>query len=159
MRIHTNTLIHKDFTDAAHKAGVDIVELSEHGSQSRTKAFKFQLTGSSAFRSQWGNNGLQAATWDEWGIFLAHLFDVDPDAHTGKYSYLSSAHYHWVTGDRFRTLTPSQQHKRHKWQYMPLLPGDFNDANTRSFYAVAQCNCGATQRWILHGHTWEEIAS
>jgi hypothetical protein len=156
MRIHTNTLIRKDFRDAAHEAGVSIVELSEHSSQSRARAYKFYLSGSAG---RPGNRrDEQAATWDEWGIFLAHLFNIDPNAHTGKNGYLSAEHYHWVTSDRFRTLTPSQQHKRHKWQYMPLLPGDFNDANTRSFYAVAQCNCGATQRWILHGHTWEEMA-
>src|SRR5258705_6579708 len=114
MRIHSNTLTHEDFADAAKRAGVSIVELSEHGSQSRKHAFKFALEGTSGRPRGFGAGG-EAATWDEWGIVFAHLFNVDPDAHTGKNGYLSAEHYHWVTGDRFRTLTPLLQHKRHKW--------------------------------------------
>lgn len=153
MRIHSDTLTRQDFTEAAKAAGASIVwiEFKEHGSRSRARAFTFHLAGSSSYRGGWaGNNGYNAATWDEWGIVFNHLFDVDALAHTGKWPYSSGEHFHWVTGGRFRNLTPSQQHARHKWNPLGAVTGS---------YAVAECKCGATQRWMIHGHVFAELAS
>lgn len=150
MRIHSDTLTRQDFTEAAKRAGAGIIELTEHGSHSRARAFKFYLRGHSTYRTQQGDRDDYAATWDEWGIVFNHLFDVDALAHTGKWPYSSGEHFHWVTGGRFRNLTPSQQHARHKWNPLGAVTGS---------YAVAECKCGATQRWMIHGHDFAELAS
>lgn len=153
MRIHSNTLTTQDFHDAAKAAGVAVVDLTEHGSRSRARAFNFTLTGSGSYRSQWASSDHKAATWDEWGIVFAALFDVDPAAFAGSKSwgYEGRANFHWRTGDRFRTLTPSRQHKRHKWHgYGTVVTGS---------YAVAECDCGALHRWMMPGHQWSDIAS
>lgn len=153
MRIHTNILTRQDFTNAAKHAGVTLIELSEHGSQSRARAFKFTLEGTSGRPPGFGQGDWETATWDEWGIVFAHLFDIDPEAHCGKNGYQSAEHYHWVTGNRFRTLTPLLQHKRHNW-----LSGVGGTSITGTFH-VRTCKCGAVQRWLAYGHQWEEIAS
>jgi len=147
VKIHSDQLKLEHFRMAARAAGVTIVELIEQGSRSRKRAFKFQLSGSSPYRSQFGNHGGQAATWDEWGMFLNALFLVDPDAHCGKNSYLSADHFHWVTGDRFRTLIPPYQHPRHKW----TLGHTFNDDHRQR---QSECEyCEAVQRWLV-GLQW-----
>jgi hypothetical protein len=151
MRIHSDTLDLVDMHVAAKVAGVQIIDLSEHGSRSRVRAFSWTLSGSGSYRSQYRNSDHKAATWDEWGIFFAHLFNVDPLAHTGKWPYLSGVHFDWSTGGRYRTLTPSQQHLRHKWN--PLG----SDA-TGKFYAY-ECACGAYQRQMTGSHDFAELAS
>lgn len=151
MRIHSNTLTRQDFTDAAKRADVTLVDLTEHGSQSRARAFVFYLSGSGTQGGQWGTQNYKTATWDEWGIVFAHLFHVDPQAHCGKNGYRNAEHYHWSTDDRFRTLTPLLQHKRHNWSVV--------NRSITGNYMVAQCKCGAVNRWMAYGHDWEEIAS
>lgn len=150
MRLHSDTITHRDFIHAAHTARVAVVDLSTHGSRSRDHAFKFTLSGTGAQTSQWGSSDHRCATWDEWGIFLAHLFDVDPIAHTGKNSYLSGQHYHWVTGDRFRTLTPEYQHKRHRWESRRMFDPDFRDSG----YHELWCACRAIQRCVKYGESF-----
>jgi hypothetical protein len=138
MKLHSDKLTYRDFLDAAALARVNIVDFEILGSRSRAKGFKFSLEGSSPYRRNFSNDG-PAATWDEWGIFLAHLFSVDCQSHCGARGYRDEEHFHWCTGNRFRTLTPQLQHKRHKWEYQ-------GSACTGS-YSVAECQCGALQRW------------
>lgn len=152
MRIHSDTITHRDFINAAYTARVAVVDLSTYGSRSRDRAFKFYLSGSGITGGQWGSQDYKTATWDEWGIFLGHLFDVDPIAHTGKNSYLSAQHYHWVTGDRFRTLTPRHQHHRHRWEYRGNFDPDFRP--DRSGFSEAWCSCRAIKRWVIRGDFW-----
>lgn len=134
MRIHSDILTRDDFAAAARRAGVSLVQLAEHGSKTRVKAFSFYVSGSGVQGGQWGTQDYRTATWDEWGILLGHLFDVDAEAHCGKGSYLSADDYHWQTADRFRTLTPDRQHKRHKWEFKGIS-GEHG------------CKCGAGRRW------------
>jgi hypothetical protein len=150
MRIHSDILTWADMYNAARKAGVVIEDLDRHASRSRATAFVFYLSGSSNYMSN--NRDHKAATWDEWGMFLAHLFSVDPQAHSGKNSYQSAEHFHWTTGNRFENLTPAYQHKRHNW--------GMGHACVTGSYSTAECNdCEAIQRWVLRPHTWEEINS
>lgn len=149
MRIHSDVLATPEFRQAAYLAGVDLIEFDESGSRSRARAFKFSLSGSSPYQRGFGasKNGEHAATWDEWGIFLAVLFGFDPNAHCGKNSYLSAEHFHWVTGNRFETLSVDDQHKSHIWGYgQPSATGT---------YSVSNCACGAIRRWILRPYTWD----
>lgn len=161
MRIHTDKLDTdmRAFREARELASVGIERLTLHGSQSRARAFDFLLSGNGRTGEQYGNSGnygatqYKAATWDEWGIFLNHLFDVDPDARVAKV-YEGAEHFHWVTGDRYRTLTPADQHVRHNW-----LSGDAGGRSATGSYHVQSCKCGAIVRRMVHGHGWyAEIA-
>lgn len=151
MRIHSDILTRQNFINAAYAAGVSVIDLSEHGSHSRLRAFTWTLSGSGRNGGQWGTQDHKAATWDEWGIFFSHLFEVDPLAHNGKWPYLSGEHFHWSTGGRFHELRPSEQHKRHKWNRQGL--------GATGSYAIAVCSCGALQRWMVYGHEFAELAS
>lgn len=85
MRIHSDHLTTSDIYTAARHARVDVVNLTEHGSRSRDHAFNVNLEGESRRRPNGGTYGRgyasgYAATWDQWGVFLAILFDIDPGA-------------------------------------------------------------------------------
>lgn len=167
MRIHTDRLTHQDVIEAARRAGRYTVNVrfTEHGSQRRDHAFNVSLTGTSSRRpnnAAGGRfaNGLSdahAATWDEWGMFLAELFRRDPAAVVPKI-YESGEHFRWTTGARFDTLTPAEQHGAagHKWS------GRY--PNITGVYTVAEClgrkgkPCAATIREMRGGHAFAEIS-
>lgn len=138
MRIHTSAS-EMQFQQAARKAGVSFARFGRHGSRSRSHAFDVILEGSSGRRGNGGDH--EAATWDEWGIFLAEVFRADPDAKC--WAYDGAEHFRWVTGARFDTLTRAEQHARHKW-----IP---QGCAATGAYAVSECRCGALQRWMLRG--------
>lgn len=150
MIIHTDMLNRGYFYLAASKAGVEIVDVIEKGSRSRKRAFNFAISGSGRHGGQWGVQNYKSATWDEWGIFLAFLFEVDPHAHTGKNGYESEIHFHWATGGRFRSLTNAEQHRRHRWRASGRVV-------TRSHY-VQECDCGASFRRMASGYEFAAIA-
>lgn len=135
MRIHTSATL-DDIYQAARVAGVGFTGVSRHGSRKASHAFEVGLTGSSSHRSQWRQSNCQAATWDEWGIFLAAVFEVDPNASATYYA--NADDFHWQTGDRFRTLQRVDQHARHKWSYV-------GESVTGSYW-VHECACGAIMR-------------
>lgn len=119
MRIHTDNLSSEDVYAAAKIAGVSLHRMDPRGSRSRARAFDVILegTGRNGNSGRWGSTGeYRAATWDEWGIFLGEVFRRDPGAIVPRV-YESADHFHWATGDRFRTLKPADQHARHKWEY------------------------------------------
>lgn len=154
MRIHTNIIDPADMYRAAEDAGDGVtVEFMEHGSRSRLRAFEFSLSGTSNRRRNSGNRGAgdeYAATWDEWGMFLAHLFALDPEARSGWYE--SADYFHWVTGGRFRDLTPAMQHggSGHRWGMAePVVNGR---------YYVRECKCGATMRHLASGIKFEDLS-
>lgn len=83
MRIHSDHITTGDIYTAARFARVDVVDLAEHGSRKRDHAFNVKLEGESRRRPNGGASGRDyasgyAATWDQWGVFLAILFDIDP---------------------------------------------------------------------------------
>lgn len=160
MRIHSDVFVIDDIHAAAERAGAGVrVKFTVHGSRSRARAFNVTLTGTSSRVPGWGKGepGEHAATWDEWGMFLAELFRRDPDA-VAPSAYESAEHFRWVTGARFDTLTPADQHDGagHKWS------GSY--PNLTGVYYVAECigrkgyHCTATVRRMAHGHTFDEIA-
>lgn len=151
MRIHTDTLTARDIYDAADRAGDAVsVTFTQHGSRSRARAFNVTLTGSSSRRPNSGGYGAggygdtYAATWDEWGMFLAELFRRDPAmiaGSPGRPVYADAEHFHWTTGGRFHALTPAYQHGKagHRWEYQgPSASGN---------YSISACtSCTATTR-------------
>jgi len=82
MKIHSDTLTDQDILNAAPRS-THFVEFEEAGSRSRKRAWNVRLSGSSKYSMQ-GVEG-KAATWDEWGIFIAALFKFDPEAKIGWY--------------------------------------------------------------------------
>lgn len=166
MRIHSDKLTFNDILAGADRAGRRVrVQFTEHGSRSRARAFRISLTGTSSRRPnnaaggrfKNGTGDAHAATWDEWGMFLAELFRRDPAAVVPDI-YESGEHFRWVTGGRFDKLTPDQQHGAagHKWSgYYPNVTG---------VYFVAECtgnkgkHCDATTRYMARGQSFSEIA-
>jgi hypothetical protein len=108
MRLHTNThtwrSIHQAL-DRAKEAGriphhVDLITCAEYRSQSRKAGIEIQLgtyvkepgdgrrwtnTGTHGANSDQNGAGIYAATWDEWGWFLAEVFTADPHAKCNWY--------------------------------------------------------------------------
>jgi len=145
MRIHSDKIETADVRNALPK-GVMIAALSRHKSRTRDHGIEIRLYGTSSYRTQDGSG--QAATWDEWGILLAVLFELDPKMVAAGYP--SADEYHWITGDRFRTLRVEDQHRRHSWEYT-------GKAATGS-YVVHTCTCGAITRRMSYGHSFSEIS-
>ena len=135
MRIHTNTIVHRDLLDAARGLPVQVTA-TEHGSRTHARAFEILLTGTSNRLTNSGKYGAgedYAATWDEWGMFLFRLFDRDPFMRVGGIKapvYKNADDFDRRTGGRYATLTPEEQHKNHRW-------GRSEDAGRHV------CKCGA----------------
>jgi hypothetical protein len=132
MNLHTDTLTEQDLHDAAKIAGVSFDRLARKGSRSHDHKFDVLLTGSGSRNGGYYTRDLPGATWDEWGIFLNVLFERDPAMITYG-AYRNREHFRWATGDRYDTLIPAEQHRKHRWEYYaPYL---------------RVCACGASRRW------------
>jgi hypothetical protein len=103
MRLHTNTHTITSLEDALRRAKgkghvanhVVLATLTPHGSNSRRQAFELRLGTAVKVkgdnRTFW-NSGTRGAdhswytaTYDEWGWFLAEVFDADPEAKCDRY--------------------------------------------------------------------------
>lgn len=141
MRIHTDKLSMADVSRAAYNAGATVETLEPHGSRSRAFAYEVKLTGTSRRRPNGGTYGADrdayAATWDQWGVFLGLLFDIDSSMTTAYYADQTAFDHH--TDGRFSGLDASDI-------TIPL-----NHDHTFRFQGVPreqQCTkCGAVQRW------------
>lgn len=127
MRLHSSTLTRDDIAAATRAAGMTGVhaEISTHGSRVAARGFEVKLFGTSPRMPNTGRygggryGGDTAATWDEWGMFLAALFDLDPAMIVGpggRPAYADAAAFHAATCDRYRELTADRQHRTHRWQ-------------------------------------------
>src|SRR5690606_5925788 len=99
MRFHTDTLEPADiYRMTADLAGVYADTNTRHGSRSRDHALEVKLTGNSnnrpnaGYGSSSGNPDDRAATWDEWGIVIARMFDADPDMTCRAYNGVDDFH-------------------------------------------------------------------
>lgn len=152
MKLHSDTLDTLEVRKAATLAGVGFTRLSLHGSRSRAQRFDVILTGNSGRRQNMGGPD-EAASWDEWGIFLGHLHRLDPNLKSDYYH--GEDHYIWATGGRFTPdFTPLAQHTRHRWE--------FSGIGVTGSYSVFECGgkhpCGAIMR-SLRGQTWEDFTA
>lgn len=132
MRLHTDTLTRADLAAAVERAGLrpGNLTVTEHGSRSHTRAWNVYLTGTSSRRTN-SSSGTEAhaghaATWDEWGMFLADLYRRDPGMVAGSPGapvYTDARDFHTITHGRFRYLTPDEQHggAGHRWEV--TVPG------------------------------------
>lgn len=119
MRIHSNALTSLDIYRATDALDGVYVQVTPVGSRSHDGAFEVRLTGTSTRRTMDGRD--QAATWDEWGVFIAAVYEVDPVAVFGSVkapNYRDSNHFHAVTRYRFDADgLPSDTHQQHRWEY------------------------------------------
>lgn len=152
MRIHSDSLEALDIRKAGRLAAVTFTRLDLYGSRSREAAFDVILSGDSGRRQNFGGPD-EAASWDQWGIFLGHLFRLDPTLVTPYYG--SADEFVWRTGNRFTPdFTPGNCHRAHSW--------GFGQPNVTHAYSVQTCErgkaaCGAVQRWVLGGMSFEDI--
>lgn len=121
MRLHTNKIDATHLHEATLNLPGVSVQWTMHGSRSHARAFEVSLTGNGQTGGQWGNTDQKSATWDEWGTFLAALYEIDPDALWGTAKnpvYRDAADFHFQTCDRFSEPgegLPADTHKRHNW--------------------------------------------
>lgn len=111
MRFHTNSInaaeIHRALTDTGlHAEGVRVALCEVHNSRSHRVGFEITLraepgrdrNGRARRNPASGVYGFaqsfeKAATYDEWGIFMARLFEMEPDAKwSGAYKDASDFH-------------------------------------------------------------------
>jgi hypothetical protein len=180
MRIHTNVLTPLDVFEAARISRTQVV-WTVQGSRIRTRSIDVSLTGESRRRPNSGKRGAgwsseYAATWDQWGVFFAVLFDRDPAAVCGaglkSATYRSRDDFHWQTCDRFRSIgivsadtpgafavngddwdgtDPGMRVYRREQGYWPT---DYHGDHTFRFGGVPyqqECTkCSAVKRWRLY---------
>lgn len=111
MKLHTDILTSMNIDEALNRAkeagkvtrDIYFVQKNGAGSRSRRAGYEIQLgtddktsgpTNSRRFKnSGWtGADTVYAATYDEWGWFIAQLFEVDPDAIFGNYKGVEDFH-------------------------------------------------------------------
>lgn len=77
--------------------------VDRQGRHRRTRNFK--NSGDRGSASEWATGcDVYAATWEEWGWFMAELFALDPDARWGSvkgWHYAGVADFNAKTGNRF----------------------------------------------------------
>lgn len=113
MRIHSDTLTRSDLSaamravnDAHHgEHGYLYVNDEPHRSRKRAGAFEIALEGDGTKTKRRAGHSLAdggyAATWDQWGWFLAELFRIDPNM-TTQY-YVTEDDFHDKTHGQFET--------------------------------------------------------
>ena len=148
VRLHSSFLETSDLRRAARVAGVGFTRLNLKGSRSRDHAFDFILTGHSPRRQNFGGEDY-AATYDEWGVLLGVLFDLDPTAVVPGV-YQSGEHFHWATTDRYREGMPADTHPQHKWEWA-------GDVVTGSYRMHHCTKCSATLRYLLGKRTLADL--
>ena len=119
MRIHSDILHPSDFYKVVRDLPGVNVDVTKHGSRARNVAYEVRLTGTSTRRTM--DNTDQAATWDEWGVFFARLYNLDIHAISGSAktpNYADSKDFHTKTGYRFASLEmPADTHQQHRWDW------------------------------------------
>lgn len=73
-------------------------------------------------RDAWVRQNHYAATWDQWGVLLGHLFRLDPGMNVGGYNrptYAGASDFHRQTDGRFRDVDglPEGFHGDHTFRW------------------------------------------
>ena len=132
MRVHSKIITLTDiYLRATENLPGVYATATEHGSRSHGTAFEVSLEGNGYARNT-GTRGAardgydeapKGATWDEWGAFIAALYEIDPDAVWGSVKrpvYRNKDNFDFMTYDRFAATPghlPADTHKRHNWMF------------------------------------------
>lgn len=113
MHIHSSVLAAVDFASAAHAVSEDAPDIyvdscSVHGSRKRTHGFKVALRGYGARHTRRPNSGRYgatsdnsfAATYDDWGYWLAELYRRDDGMLAAHYG--GAEDFHKQTENKYR---------------------------------------------------------
>lgn len=149
MRIHTDTVTVANIYDAARTARVTLDRFVVCGSKSRDHAFDITLQGESR-RNQNGGDG-KAATWDQWGVFLAILFSLDENL-TIPRAYADGEQFAFRTADRFGAPDVVMTATGYQDKFTSYgEPFDAHGDHTFRYSGMPrqqECTkCSATQRW------------
>lgn len=124
MRIHSNVLTTENVRAAAAVARVDFTRYGEGRSRSHDRYFDVILTGESRRHQNGGPD--KAATWDQWGVFLAYLFAIDESMVCGTVKrpvYADADDFDYKTAYRFNVPGfPTDAHGDHtfRWNGVPF---------------------------------------
>lgn len=154
MRIHSDRLTYRDLIAAARVARADI-EMTDHDSKSRDRAFDVHLTGESRRRPNrrgQGDPDAYAATWDQWGVFLAALYERDDRLVTPYYSDASD--FADRTGDRFGAPETVMESDGYHDRFVAYgWPDDAHGDHRFKFQGVPReqrcTKCSAVTRWMV----------
>lgn len=118
MLIHTDSpgIVEDAIIQAALKLDNVFWATERGGSQSRSHSISLHLEGSGHLGNTATSPGTlrPRATWDEWGVVLAHIFEADRHARTAQYEGIED--FHHKTADRFDALElPEDTHITHRW--------------------------------------------
>lgn len=161
MRIHTS-LGFSAICIAAKIAKVDLIWPSDgkpiqRGSRTHDHAFEVKLEGASRRRPNGGSSGAgsgYAATWDQWGVFLGHIFRLDENAKC--WAYTDADEFHYRTNNRFDlhenlTANASLNVAYSEGLMLTYWPHDAHGDHTFRFAGVPcqqSCTkCSAVTRW------------
>ena len=140
-----------DIHEAARIARVSF-DVTTHGSRKRDHAFEVHLTGESRRRPGHSSaeSGEYAATWDQWGVFLAHLFAIDPQMTC--YAYKDAEDYATKTADRFGAPEVVMTSEGYAEQFIAYgWPEDAHGDHTFRYagtHGEQSCTkCSAVQHW------------
>lgn len=162
MRIHTDKLSANDLR-AALPDGVHAY-ITPKGSRKRARAFEITLfvIQRDELHMRLGNSGGYgassdlAATWDEWGIWMARLYELDSRVLIGWYE----SHDHFVamtTRQRdYVRMVAKPHHIKYRTHLAPWLAPDF-DAERRAEAAGYEAGKAAGS-WVIDGNTAEGTA-
>jgi hypothetical protein len=128
MRVNGSERLTMDAIYAAspYAYGAHVAECYARNSRSSVVGWDVYLTGSAPHRGRVGNATYKAATWDQWGLFLANVFATDPTASVPGV-YPSADAFALVTRDRFGACVPPVQSprgyriERHP-EFVPTVP-------------------------------------
>lgn len=151
MRIHTDRLTETHVRCVATRLGLRFNRLTSHRSRKRLRAFDVILEGNGKFGGQYGNVNGRTALWDEWGMFLAGLYEKDLWTEAGKYKnglYDSYDGFHFLTDGRFEDWKNVEIHKAHKWEYVGSFPTGGLVPGMAAAYSENKCGCGAVRREV-----------
>jgi hypothetical protein len=113
MKIYSDVLLTADFTTALpgsafyfeHLRPLEKVRLRQRGWEVLMGRAGSRRTFNSG---QFGAEGQGAASWDEWGTFLAALYEKDPEMRAGPYK--SRADFHRETSRKYVPWSPPVRH-------------------------------------------------
>lgn len=155
MRLHNNHLTYRNAAEAASVAQANLDDFTGHGSTIRPRAWEVRLLGGFEVHSARRPNDRQyhagtdtyAATWDQWGVFLRHLYEIDPQMVCGSPSrptYANLTAFTVATDGRFKVnaagaaMWPRDEHGDHRWQPgSELRTRECSKCTARQVYSIA----------------------
>lgn len=133
MRIHTTLTAQeiREIGQSFNHIGVAVQTIEAHGSRKRARRLDVGLSGHSIAGGAYGALDYTTATYDEWGMFIAAIYERDETAIVGPYT--TQTVFRDVTQFRFDQLDVEDMCKRHRW-------------NAQGNYYFYCPKCGA-ERW------------